>query len=127
MMKPFDWLLLIVGVIVVVMIGTALAYADDAHMRDMHGTPERDAFFRGLMQPDNGISCCSLNDCFPTEAEQLGDGNWRAKVKGIWRDMPANKIVKKPSIDGEAYVCHSLAGKPENATIYCFLPPIPGS
>jgi hypothetical protein len=115
--------------LLVVLIVAALAYADEAHdlhMKQMHGTPTRDNFFRNLKQPDSGISCCQLEDCWPTTQKMNPDGTYRALVRGQWKDIPPQKVVKSPaSIDGQAYVCASMVGDPKFTTIYCYLPEVP--
>ena len=96
------------------------------HMQMYHADPHYDQWFRSLKQPGSQISCCSLNDCDQTVAE-LRDGAWWAQVRGIWRQIPPEKIVKTPlSIDGEAYVCANPSMRPDLTNIYCFVPPIPG-
>ena len=83
---------------------------------------DRAAWFKSLMQPDTGLSCCDISDCMKTRAE-FRSGGWIADVRGVWTPIPPRAVLRDPpSIDGEAYVCSSPARK-----IYCFIPPSPGS
>jgi len=127
---------------------TQPAGADEAHMAEYHGTPERDQWMRSLKTPYGG-SCCDLNDCRETEAEwrQGDDGEWRwyASVDSyrgkIVVAIPADRVLDEPkSFDGEAYVCHTpgsaggttyspyTSGAQEipasDPHIYCFIPPL---
>jgi hypothetical protein len=78
---------------------------------------DRATWFRSLKQPGTGMSCCDISDCRRTEAE-FRDGQWHAIVNGDLTPIPPEKVLHdKPSIDGDAYVCHGTA------TIYCFVPP----
>ncbi len=94
------------------------AGADEAHMRSFHADAQSDNWMRSLQRPGGEGSCCSLNDCLPTDAEWR-DGEWWAIVRGEWRLIPPKVILQTPiSMDGEAWVC---AGPQQ---IYCFVPPL---
>jgi hypothetical protein len=80
----------------------------------------RAAWFQSLRQPQTGMSCCSLADCHAATADWRGDG-WWAKVDGEWMPVPKSKLLKKTSIDGQAYICTGPM-----RTIYCFVPPMLG-
>jgi len=83
---------------------------------------DRGAWFKSLRL--NGVSCCDISDCRQTEATWR-DGGWWAYSphKKAMISVPEAKVLHSPmSIDGEAYLCEGLAG-----TIYCFVPPSPGS
>ena len=84
-------------------------------------TQDRHAWFKSLMQPDTGISCCDISDCRRTDADWR-QGQWWAKVDGDWTPIPRNKELNRQSIDGDAYVC---AGT--KRTIFCFVKPDTGS
>jgi hypothetical protein len=104
----------------------AKAFADAAR-----GDMRRWHWFDVLKQPASGAPCCNMTDCYRTEARQLVDGSWKAMLteyRGThWVAIPPDKVVKHPlSIDGEAYICNSLGMGYEDATIFCFIPPIPG-
>src|SRR3990167_9171814 len=87
--------------------------ASEEHLRMYHADAQSDAWMRSLIRPDVGTTCCSLNDCQPTDAEWR-DGQWVAIIRGKWTPIPPEKIVASPlSIDGEAWVCSG-----DNGTIY---------
>jgi hypothetical protein len=121
-MKRLDWILIFIAAAVALGLTIAVAYAHDmAAWNDK----KRGDWFNSLKQP-NGQSCCNLQDCEPTDAEQRG-GQWWAVVRGRWKAVPPEKVLTHPlSIDGEAYICASANGDPKFATIYCFIKPIPG-
>lgn len=92
-----------------------LALAGNAWSQDIM---DRGAWFESLKQPTTGMSCCSIADCRATQAEWRGN-RWYAIVMGDWVPIPDDRVLHdKPSIDGDAYVCHGPGG-----TIYCFVPP----
>lgn len=94
-----------------------------------------DAFWKGLKQPDTGISCCNISDCKLTKAYRYVDDHWEVD-HSFWRStqagdkvstvvpIPPNKILEQRSrpqgIDpDEAVFCASNY----SPTVYCFLPP----
>jgi hypothetical protein len=81
------------------------------------GAEDRSAWFKSLMQPDTGLSCCDISDCRRADADWR-DGQWWAVVEGQWTPIPPQKELSKRSIDGDAYVCSSPSRK-----IYCFVKP----
>lgn len=86
-----------------------------------HATDKSD-WFRSLMRPDTGTSCCNVSDCHKTVADWRGN-QWWAKVEEQWTPIPNEKVVKDhDSFDGEAYVCSGTA-----RFIFCFVPPGFGS
>jgi hypothetical protein len=85
-----------------------------------HAAGDRASWFHSLRQPQTGMSCCDVADCHATEADWRGHG-WWAKVDGEWEPVPGEKLLKKTSIDGRAYVCSG----PQHV-IYCFVPPVLG-
>ena len=96
------------------------AKADEEHMRLYHADAQQDQWMRSLIRPDTGTSCCSLNDCAPTDAEWR-DGQWWAMYRGAWRAIPPEKVLTSPiSMDGEAWLCASPL------TVFCFVPPVSG-
>lgn len=88
---------------------------------------DRGSWFKSLKQPVTGASCCDISDCRQTKAEAVTVLNangtksdqWWADVEGQWTPIPPEKVLKKTSIDGEAYVCSGYGRK-----IFCFVPPI---
>lgn len=108
------------------LIGTLAFTVSTCHAHDAAAMTDqkRNDWFTSLKTP-NGSSCCNLTDCKQSEARQLPDQSWEAKIGDKWWPIPPEKVLKNPkSIDGEAYLCHSnyLA----SPIIYCFVPPIPG-
>lgn len=109
-------------VVIVILLAIGIVAAVFWSTRPSNADENRGAWFRSLKQPDNGSSCCDVADCKQTVAEYI-DGSWWAKVRGVIREIPPNKILIKPhSIDGEAYVCASESGPAATAFIYCFIP-----
>jgi len=78
---------------------------------------DRSAWFKSLLQPDTGYSCCDISDCRRADAN-WHDGQWWAVVEGQWTPIPPQKELSKRSIDGEAYVCSSPTRR-----VYCFVKP----
>lgn len=84
---------------------------------------DRGEWFKSLMRPDVGTSCCDVSDCRRAVDADWRDGQWWARLAGRMTPVPKEKIVRDPpSIDGEAYIC-SLPDR----TVLCFIPPSPGS
>ena len=119
--------------------------ADDDPSRQMlaDSNSSRAEWFERLKTP-SGESCCSLSDCRQTQAEWRGDTEgWWAIVNGMWRPIPADKVLSSPrSIDGAAYICmgndsgggtndiqNPMLGNVPSllGAIYCFVPPDLGS
>jgi hypothetical protein len=112
------YLAAVFGVILLLWAITPPSKADEEHMSRYHASADQDQWMRSLKRPDTGTSCCSLNDCSPTDAE-WHDGQWWAKYRGAWRAIPPEKVLSKPlSMDGEAWLCASPL------TIYCFVEPL---
>ena len=107
---------------------------------EVRGDDRRWDWFSSLRQPGTRFSCCNFLDCHQTEARQLVDRTWTAVIRDYkgtrWVAVPPSKVVKRPlSIDGDAYICYGEAAATHredddepayDATIYCFVPPIPG-
>lgn len=84
---------------------------------------DRGSWFKSLRQPVTGASCCDISDCRQADAKWINkapskDWQWWAEVQGEWIPIPPEKVLKKRSIDGEAYVCSGY-----DRRIYCFVPP----
>ena len=123
----------IIALTAILPIASVCAAAHDAKaLADaVRGDMRRWQWFDELKQPTGGKPCCNMTDCYRTEARQLVDGSWMAILSDYkgrrWVRIPPDKVVKQPlSIDGEAYICNSLGMGYEDATIFCFVPPIPG-
>lgn len=110
------WWISLIGLILSILglgltLGVKIAHAAD-----------KSEWFRSLMRPDTGTSCCNVADCHKTVADWRGN-QWWAKVDEQWTPIPNEKVVKDhDSFDGEAYVCSGDA-----RFIFCFVPPGFGS
>jgi hypothetical protein len=98
--------------------GVVFAFA--ALSLPVHAEGNRASWFHSLKQPVTGMSCCDIADCHATQADWR-QGEWWAKVEGEWQPVPKSKLLKKTSIDGQAYVCSG-----PSRVIYCFVPPVLG-
>lgn len=75
-------------------------------------------WYSKLLQPDTGMSCCSISDCRHEPWRQTSDG-YDVFIDGEWVRIPDDKILKRTdNPTGEAVTCH--AGK----TIFCFIRPV---
>lgn len=62
-------------------------------------------WFRSLMQPGTGISCCSLSDCRTTDYRVQGD-HYEALVGESWFPVPPDRILQRTdNPTGRAVVC----------------------
>lgn len=83
-------------------------------------------WYSQLMRPDMpASSCCSNQDCYPTQARQLSDGTWEAIKNGRWIRVPNDKINREESYDTQAHIC---APKGVNEAypsdfVFCFVKP----
>jgi hypothetical protein len=90
------------------------------------------AWFENLQRPDNDKNpqrdkksrfCCGVADTVKTKFkvepgdEKYPEDRWYAWIKGEWRQIPPEKIVKDHAPDGQAYL-FMLAD-----TVQCFVPP----
>lgn len=68
--------------------------------------PELAPFFRSLIRPDVGGSCCDATDCRITRARVTANG-WQAMNQlGDWVDVPENKIIRgQANPTGEPILC----------------------
>jgi hypothetical protein len=73
-------------------------------------------WYRSLMIPNTGSSCCSVSDCRPVEAQQVNDG-WQIKVGGIWLPVRPELVLNRDNPDGRPIAC--MAG----GVVFCFVPP----
>lgn len=80
--------------------------------------PEFREFFRGLIRPDTGGSCCDDSDCRVTRS-RVGKNGWEAMNQlGQWVEVPESKILRdRPNPTGEAILCWL-----PNTGVLCFLP-----
>ena len=90
------------------------------HNQHHHGRLHH--WYQKLMRPDvPKISCCSSNDCTPTQARQV-NGKWQAMKAGRWIDIPSQKINAEESVDTQAHICWYPFTK-ETDDILCFVKP----
>ncbi len=107
-----------------------------------HKHPELDQWYGSLTKPGShgyeggGVSCCSMTDCHPTDAETRGD-EWWARLGerrgddwdlGEWVRVPPEAIIpNKTNPTGEAVICHPLVRGPDGGVdakrtpIWCFV------
>jgi hypothetical protein len=73
-------------------------------------------WYRSLMIPNTGSSCCSAADCRPVEARLAGD-RWEVHGDHGWLAVPPDAILRRDNPDGRPIAClHS-------GIIFCFVPP----
>lgn len=78
-------------------------------------------FFRSLLRPDTGTSCCDISDCSPVESLTAGD-HYQALAGDEWIDIPNDKIIRPQSNPaGRAILCMAPGAA---RLIYCFAPGI---
>jgi hypothetical protein len=89
-------------------IGSALALllaASAAAAPPPNADPALAPWFRSLLQPGTGVSCCALADCRPTEYRIKSD-HYEAMVGGKWVAVPPDKILQRTdNPTGHAIVC----------------------
>ena len=99
----------------VVLMGAKLAHGEPPANVDPNSATAQ--WYRSLIRPDTGTSCCSIADCRPTEA-RVGVDGWEAVMDDKWVRIPQGKVLQHTvNIEGRAVLCHS------GPTIYCFEPP----
>jgi hypothetical protein len=126
------WAELILTSLGAVAIAFFITIAIGAASAQEHRHPTQDAqlhyrFYSNWMMPDNPKkSCCSLADCYPTEA-RFEDGQWfaRRREDGKFLRIPALKVEQnRDSPDGRNHLC----APPPHAvhlhadTVFCFKP-----
>jgi hypothetical protein len=75
-------------------------------------------WFRSLMQPGTGLSCCSISDCRATESRVKND-HYEALIGENWFVVPPEKILDRTdNPTGRAVVCWT----PQRG-IVCFVRP----
>jgi len=67
-------------------------------------------FYNQLINPTTKQSCCSLNDCVPTQM-RIHEGKYQVMVEGEWADVPQSQVVKKTAPDAGTHVCFHKATK----------------
>ena len=80
-------------------------------------------FYSRLIRKDTKTSCCSLNDCRPTQSRMVGD-HYEVKVEGEWTPVPKEAIQNMMAPDGGAHVCAPKQQGSNRGVVYCVvLPP----
>lgn len=103
-------------------IGIARSQGEMRGFHNEHHHSRLHHWYQKLMRPDNPqVSCCSSNDCTPTQAKQV-DGKWVALKAGRWITVPAEKINKEESTDGAAHICFTPWSVADD-DILCFVKP----
>ncbi|WP_262271484.1 hypothetical protein [Microvirga yunnanensis] len=130
----FDNILAVVGTAAII---TALFYSAHSNAQEGHSPEHQMAhgayhqLYDGIMRPDaKNASCCSNQDCAPTEAKwDSVRKRWTALKSGQWVDIPANKIVPREQVpDGLSAEAHLCAPPPSWSAyspdeVFCFIEP----
>jgi hypothetical protein len=71
--------------------------------------PNLAQWFQSLLQPDTGVSCCSIADCHPADS-RVGPAGYEVLLDDEWQPVPREKILQgKHNPIGRAGVCSSQA------------------
>lgn len=123
----------VVGLFLLVTRAHGQEYFDGLPPVQHHGHPAADLqlheqFYQTWKMPDHPqYSCCSLEDCYPTEARPGVATQWQAKRRedGLWVDIPDEKVERKRQPpDGRAHVCMASPTRVPYVAVYCFAPPV---
>jgi hypothetical protein len=96
------------------------ALAQHGHHGVGHG--DHHDWYKTLISPVTGISCCDNKDCRPTRAYVDDEGAWRALLNGHWISVPREKVLKTMAPDGNSHICANDFGM-----IFCFVGGVPKS
>jgi hypothetical protein len=70
-----------------------------------NANPALAAWFRSLLQPGTGVSCCSISDCRQTEYRIVRD-HYEALLGKNWVPVPPDKILRRTdNPTGHAILC----------------------
>jgi len=84
----------------------ALAHDDGPHAE----------WYRSLMIPGTGASCCNNKDCHPTDY-RIRDGLYEVPLGDWWVVVPRSRVIlDRGNPIGRAVVCR------HGETIFCFVP-----
>ena len=86
------------------------------------GHAEHHDWYKTLVSPQSGISCCNDKDCRPTRAYIDESGAWRALLNGQWISVPREKVLNTKAPDGNSHICANEFGM-----IFCFVGGVPKS
>ena len=73
--------------------------------------------YGGWVNPTTGASCCNDQDCHPVRSYLGDDGVHYVFLSGRWKPVPAARVLKIPSPDGNSHVCDNVM----TDEIYCFV------
>jgi hypothetical protein len=74
-----------------------------------HADPGLAPWFQTLLQPDTGVSCCSIADCRVVDS-RVGPAGYEVLLEDEWLPVPKEKILDgKHNPIGRAVVCASQA------------------
>ena len=106
--------------IVALLAQTAAARAQEGWQGMGHA--QHHEWYKELMQPATGLSCCNGRDCRPTRAYVDSHGWWRAMINGRWKRVPPETVLKTVAPDGNSHICAD-----EEGHIHCFVGGVPKS
>jgi hypothetical protein len=98
--------------------------AAQSHHHPPQDAPIHEKFYSTWMMPDQpSRSCCSMRDCYPTEAA-FRDGQWfaRRREDGKMIAVPWSKVERnRDNPDGRNHVCMPPPrGSYAPDTVFCF-------
>lgn len=140
-LNVLDWLLALAALVLTVGWLASLfpiGKANSQEVLDGHmghhsvGHDKLHRWYKKLMRPDKPYaSCCNDQDCRPTQARKLANGQWEAMRDGNWITIPPEKVNKEDSYDTQAHLCAPPPGWVANGSyspefIFCFVPPSDG-
>ena len=88
--------------------------AQDPHGQYGVGHDVLHHWYLTLKQPGNGASCCSNQECRPTQS-RIVNGEVQVEVEGAWTTVSRSKVLNTPSPDLQSHVCASRS----SYHIYC--------
>ena len=115
-------LLALVILVFLILIGTAHSQGEIRGFHNEHHHGRLHHWYQKLMRPnDPYLSCCSSNDCTPTQAKMV-DGKWTALKAGRWITIPNENINSEESTDGHAHICW-YPSTADTDEVLCFVKP----
>jgi len=80
------------------------AFSQEGYHDDQAHSQWHEYFYNHLMRNDTKTSCCSMNDCVPTQSRMTPQGH-EVKIEGKWTRVPPDTVLKVSPPDGGAHVC----------------------
>jgi hypothetical protein len=112
--EPWHWWL---AAAVIVLLLAALMTGSLVRQVRAADAPSKGEWYRSLVQPGTGASCCDVADCAPARAAYT-NGHWVVAGPDGPLDVPPDRILDREPFDGiSAYAC-IVGGK-----VYCFVRP----